>query len=175
MNAYSKEQMEESYAQVVALYDMAEQLISDTMQSPESQQAAHFKLVNPVVEQLESSTDILSEEFISMAEGEDSSMGTMHRGRIETAFRKLYAAMHDYSTRVAAIHSQTMEAICATVNPIIDSIKRHIEKLISIFVDFVDLSLDRIMQKSDLEQLRQRDEKIASILHNNAMTLGKST
>lgn len=158
--------LEESYYQVVAFYDLADELIASIMNSPKSQQEAHFRLVNPLVEQLEESADILTEEFINLAEGKETSANSTRNGRIETAFRKAYAAMEDYAKRAEALRQNAMANLSDSVEPMVVGIKQHIERVISIFVGFIDLALDRIMQKNELEQLRKRDAKIAAMLHN---------
>lgn len=168
MNDERMKELEESYHQVVAMYDMADELISTVMQSPQEVQEAHFRLVNPLVQQLEESADVLTEEFISIAEGKDSPSN--HRGRIETAFRLVYAAMDDYQKRAANV----AVAVSQTVSPVFEGIKRHVEKVITLFVGYVELALDRIMQKNDLEQLKKREAKIAQMLHNITQSHSKS-
>lgn len=175
MDAAKQNDLEKSYYQVTALYELADGLIADVMNSPKDQQEAHFHLVNPLVEQLEASTDILAEEFINIAEGKDTGPGSASRSRVETAFRKIYAAMDDYSKRAAQMHQQALQMLKEKVQPVVEGVKRHVEKLLGIFLDFLDLSLDRIMQKHELDQLRKRDAKIASILHNISQSQGKFT
>lgn len=167
-NAQAKE-LEESYHQVVAMYDMADELISTVMQSPQEIQEAHFSLVNPLVLQLEESADVLTEEFISIAEGKDAP--SSHRSRIESAFRMVYTAMDEYQKRAA----ETAAAVSQSVSPVFEGIKRHVEKVITMFIGYVELTLDRIMQKNDLEQLKKREAKIAEMLHNISQTHGKSS
>lgn len=175
MSTKQAQNLEESYYQVTTIYDMAETLITDVVNTPKEQQEAHFRLVNPLVERLEASADILTEEFINIAEGKDNIPAAPAESRVETALRKIYAAMDDFHKRASMLGQQTSDELMAKVQPMVDGIKQHIEKVIGIFVDFLDLALDRIMQKSDLESLRQRDAKIASIMHNLSMAHGKST
>jgi hypothetical protein len=169
-----KNTLEKSYYEVTTLYELADNLIADVMNSPEELQEAHFQLINPLVEQLEASTDILTEEFINIADGKDSGPGSASRSRVETAFRKIYAAMDDYGKRASAVHQQAMLSIKEKAQSAVSRLKLHVEKVLGTFLGLLDLSLDRVMQKNELEQLRKRDEKIASILHNNSMSKGKS-
>jgi hypothetical protein len=169
------QKLEESYHQVTAFYDLADSLIASVLNSPKEQQEAHYQLVSPLVDQLEQSADILTEEFINIAEGKDTGSAAAQRGRIEGAFRKAYAAMDDYNKRATASRQQALlKKMSDSVQPVIDGIKQHIEKVIGIFIGFIDLALDRVMQKNDLEQLRKRDAKIAAMMHNMAMQ-GKTT
>lgn len=175
MDTVQLEKLEESYQQVTAFYDLADKLIQSVLSSPEDQQEAHFKLVNPIVEQLEESADILTEEFIHIAKGQEAAQGSARRARIETAFRKAYMAMDDYNKQVNAMRQQALfKKMSDSVQPMVDGIKQQIERVISIFVGFIDLALDRIMQKNELDYLRKHDEKIANMLHNMALQ-GKTT
>lgn len=170
MDSAQAKKLEESYNQVIAMYDMADELVSTVTKSPRELQEAHFRLVNPLVLQLEESADVLTEEFICLAEGKDAPGN--HRSRIETAFRKVYAAMDDYQKRAG----QMMQAaVTQTVSPVLDGIKRHMEKVIAVFFGYIELTLDRIMQKSDLEQLKKNEEKVAEILHDMSQKQGKSS
>lgn len=168
MDSAQAKELEESYNQVVAIYDMADELISTVMQSPQETQEAHFRLVNPLVVQLEESADILTEEFINLAEGKETPQS--RRGRIEAAFRKIYAAMDEYQK----CSGQVAASISQRISPVFEGIKRHTEKVIAIFFGYVELALDRIMQKNDLEQLKKNESKVAGILHSMSQTHGKT-
>lgn len=167
-NAEQQQNLEEAYHQVVAFYDMADELIATVLESPKELQEDHFRLVNPLVEQLEESADVLTEEFINIAEGKEA---LNHRTRVETAFRKVYAAMDDFQKRA----TQTVEDVANRTTPVFEGIKRHVEKVITIFFGFIELALDRIMQKNDLEQLKKREAKVAEILHNLSLTHSKTS
>lgn len=175
MSTKQAQNLEESYYQITTIYDMADTLITDVVNTPKDQQEAHFRLVNPLVERLEASADILTEEFINIAEGKDNIPAAPADSRVETALRKIYAAMDDFQKRASILGNQSTDALLAKVQPMVDGIKQHVEKVIGIFVDFLNLALDRIMQKADLESLRQRNEKIAAIMHNLSMAHGKAT
>lgn len=169
MDSEQAKKLQESYDQIVAMYDMADELVSTVMKSPQEVQEAHFHLVNPLVLQLEESADILTEEFISLAEGKDPPAN--HRNRIEAAFRKVYAAMDDCQKRMG----QAVQVVSQGVTPVLGKVKRHMERVISVFFGYVELTLDRIMQKNDLEQLKKNEEKVAEILHKASQRQGKST
>jgi hypothetical protein len=54
------------------------------------------------------------------------------------------------------------------VHVIVRKVKRQLEVVITHFVDFITLSLDRIMQKHDVEELKHRHASIALMLHQQA-------
>lgn len=172
----AQQTMEEKYHQVTALYDAADELIATVDQSHRANREAHFSIVNPLVEQLEESTDALTEEFIKIAELGGKNVPTANKNRIEAAFRKFYAA---FSSCQQALDTnkkqQTVGAIAGIVEPVMEKVKRQVEKVIAVFVEFVELSLDRIMQKQDLEQLKKHEAKVASMLHSQSQSTGKIT
>ena len=146
--------LEQKYNDIAELYALNEQLM-DTVENavdPEAQLA----LLEPLLEAIGDSTDVLTDEYIGLCEGAPAHKQTA-KTRIEAALRKVYAAAHDVEKRAAA----TKNAALAVVK----KIKRQLELVVSHFVDFVTLSLDRVMQKNDVEELRQRHANIALMLH----------
>ena len=49
---------------------------------------------------------------------------------------------------------------------VVKKINRQLEQVIANFVEFMTLSLDRVMQKHDIEELNERHANIALMLHN---------
>lgn len=172
-----KQQLETSYQEVTTLYDGADALIATIESSRREDQEAHFQLVNPVVEQLEASTDILTEEFINIAQATSNGKQVPKAGksRIEAALRMVYSALDSYHKEAGQSRKQAFEQVRNIVDPVIEKIKRQVEKVITIFVGFVDLALDRIMQKADFELLKKREEKIANMLYEMSLAPGKAT
>lgn len=158
-NTYSKAELELKYHEICGLYDLAEELLgtceSEFITNPEEQLA----LLEPLVEQVGDSADVLTEEFIAVAEGQGN------KKKIETALRKLFIAIDDYQKKVKANARSTKQSLINIADPIVEKIKRQVETIVAIFVDFVALSLDRIMQKAQIDELKKRQEKIALMLH----------
>lgn len=171
----TQENLEESYQQVIALYDMADALITTVEKSPKTTKETHFQIVAPIVEQLEESTDVLTEEFITFAQQKGQKGSSSSRTKVESALRKIYAALDQYKALTQTTKKQALESVSNTVDPVIEKIKRQVEKVITIFVRFVELSLDRIMHKSDLELLKKREVTIATLLHNMSLSTAKTT
>lgn len=168
MNTHNQKQqnLEQSYHQVVTLYDLADDLISAVDTGASGQQQNQFNYVNPLVEQLEETADVLTEEFINLAENHGKATSLTGRARIEAAFRKIYSTLEQYGQG----SQKGFEAITATINPLMDKIKHHVDTLITIFIGFVDLALDRIMQKTELESLKKREAAIADFLQRMSST-----
>ena len=164
-----------AYLDVTSLYDCADELIASTEQSQLLQQEAHYQLVNPVVEQLELSADLLANEFITAVEAAEQHQKPTNGSKIESALRMVYTAFEQYGQQAQAYQKQAFEQVTDIVDPVMEKIKRQVEKVITIFIGFVDLALDRIMPQHDLEALKQRDAKIASMLHHMAVQPGKAT
>lgn len=156
--------LELKYHDITELYNLAEELIgtveSEFVQDPEGQLA----LVEPLIEAVGESADALTEDFIGVA-GRDKKVNARRKGRIEAALRRIYVAIDDYQDRVTKSGKKISKSLMNIADPIVERIKRQTEVIVSHFVDFVDISLDRIMQKTHLEELKQRQEKIASMLY----------
>jgi copper chaperone CopZ len=155
--------LELHYHQITDLYDLAEELVSTaehpSIENPDDQ----LNLVEPLINQLGDSTDILSEEFIEIAGKQQKS--TARRNSIESALRKIYTALDAYQQQVAQTAGHITTGLKNVADPIVEKIKRQVESVIAMLVEFVDISLDRIMHKQHIEELKQRQEKIAQMLY----------
>lgn len=155
-------QLEEHYYEITELYDLAEELVntveSDFVADPEAQ----MKVVEPLIEELEAATDILSEEYMNIVENNTPRKAN---GKVEGALRRIYVAIDAYQKRAAASANNAAQGFRNLADPIVKKIVRQMEAVVAALIDFVDLSLGRIMSSSYAEQLRARQEKIALILH----------
>ena len=104
-----------------------------------------------------------------MAYAEASAEGKKHKGNknaVEGAMRKVFAAIDAYKDHVSQTTEAGYNGLKNIADLIVKKVKRQMEAIVSLFIDFVDLSLDRIMHKNAIEELKQRQEKIAMMLHN---------
>jgi hypothetical protein len=153
-------EMEQKYYEVMDLYSLADELVSTVESNLVTNPEAQFALVEPLVEVLGTSADVLTEEFIGLCEGK-ANRKTIAKKKIEDALRQVYVAISEYSAKSAEV----MQGVSNVADPIVKRIKRQLEVVIAAFIDFVSLSLDRVMQKHDVEELKLRQEKIAIMLH----------
>lgn len=170
-------ELERQYHDVAALYDLAEELAATVDTKLTKDNAAQMKLVDPLIETIAYSADVLSEEFISLCEtqgGNKAAKKAASKSRIETAMRKIYVAMHEYSARAAGVTQNAVGGFRNLADPIVEKIKRQMETIVANFLDFLTLSLDRIMQKHDIDELKQRHERVALMLHTMSVQQGAS-
>lgn len=155
----------QQYNEIMALYDYADELASTVesgfVESPQDQ----LNLVKPLIEQIEESSDVLTEEFIEYAGG---SAGKRARGRIEKALRKIYMAIDDYTLRLHGTLKTEARGISNIADSIIMKLKEKLEEVIVIFLQFTELSLDRMMHKAELEEMKRKQQHVFFQLHNMA-------
>lgn len=162
--AYPKEELEKRYHEITALYDIAEELVG-TVESPLIQDAEQqLELVEALIEQVGETADLLSEQFIDIAENKYKATSSS-KSRIESSLRKLYMAMDDYRRRVGATITKTTDKLHNIADPIVTKLKRQIERVIGIFVEFIDLSLHLVMNQTQLAQLRANEATVALAMH----------
>lgn len=145
------EQKHEDIAELFALNDA----LIDTVEQaadPETQ----LELVGNLIEIIGESADMLSEEYIGMCSGAVANR-TAAKSKIEAGLRKVYMAIHEFQQRSRDAKN--------AAHLIVKKIKRQLEQVITNFVEFVTLSLDRIMQKQDIEELNAHHASIALMLH----------
>lgn len=156
--------LELKYHDITALYDLAEELVETAESEFISNSEEQLAIVEPLIEQVGESADILSEEFLIVA-GTKAKPSVASKKRIEQAMRKVYAAIEGYKKRVDASKKKASDSLKNIADPIVEKIKRQIEVCVTVFIEFVDISLERIMQKAQIEELKKRQERIAIMLH----------
>lgn len=145
---------EQKYHDITELFLLNDELLATVpaSENPEAQ----LDLIEPLIEAIGESADILTDEYIALCEG-DPKRKASSKSRIEGALRKAYMAMQEFTTKARDARN--------AAHAVIKKMKRQLEHVVSHFMDFLTLSLDRIMQKSDVEELKQRHANIALMLH----------
>jgi len=160
-----KKELEANYEELMRLYDFADEL-ADTVDSRFVADAeAQYHIVEPLIDQIGESTDVLTEEFINLAEGQEPMKS---RGKIETALRKIYAAVDGYCDRVQGISKGSRKKAANIADAIVQKIKAELERVIVIFLDFVKLNLDTVMHKKELDELKRNQTMVNLHLHQMA-------
>lgn len=156
-NAMQKmDEWEQKYLDVTELYALADDLIATVPQAADPQ--AQLDLVESLVETIGESADVLAEEYINLCQGKKDHKATA-KSRIEGALRKTYMALNEFTSTLR----DTRNAAYA----IVKKVKRQLEQVIANFMEFVTLSLDRMMQKQDMEDLKTRHANIALMLYSS--------
>ncbi len=169
---YSMDELEIKYNTVTELFSLADELVA-TAESPLVKNAdEQLDIIEPLVNELSDATDILAEEFIAIAESRRNGSGKMvNKGRAEAALRKIFNALNDYNERVKDTTKKAHGAILNIADPIVAKIQRHVEEIIVVFLEFINLSLASIMHKTQLDIIKARDPRIALMMHQHAMNM----
>lgn len=160
----SQAELELKYHDITELYNLAEELVETVESEFVRDSEAQLRLVDPLIEAVADSADMLTEEFLLVA-GRDKKSNAGRKGKVESALRRIYAALDDYRDKTAATGKKMTKNLMNIADPIVERIKRQMEVIVSHFIDFMEISLDRVMQKAHLEELKQRQEKIAAMLY----------
>lgn len=168
---YSMEAFEAKYQEITKLYDYAEELVgtieSEFTTDPEKQ----MSIVEPLIAEIGDAADILTEEFLFIAESKKyQTASKASKARIEGSLRKVFVALNDYQNRVRDVSKKAHGAIMNIADPIVQKIQRQVEQVVIIFLEFIQISLQSIMGKMELEALKVRDPRvIALMMHQHAL------
>jgi hypothetical protein len=155
--------LEEKYEEIMRLYDLADELLTTVESRFVENQDQQLKLVEPLVEDIGSAADELTEEFINIAEGK---IKRSTRSRIETALRKVYMSLDEYARKLHGGVYRVSGKAGNIADAVIAKIKEEMDRIIIIFLDFIQISLDRVMHRNEIEELKRRHTDIAFQLHN---------
>lgn len=158
----------EQYERIVQLYDVAEQLLNTVDEHVEEHRAAQLALIEPLVESIEESADILTEEYIALLATSGKS-ATQAKLRIESAFRKIYTAIEVYNTQTANRAKRYYKNIFNIADGIVSDLRDLTQKIVVSFMAMMELSVDRIMHTWDIENLRKKEALVALQMHQNTI------
>lgn len=167
---YNIEELEARYQEVTVLFDQAEELVATVESEFVKDQDAQLAVVEPLINDIGDATDVLAEEFMLVAESKKFKIANKaSKTRIEGALRKIYVAIGEYQKRVKSTGKKAQGVLQNIADPIVQKIQRQVEKVVVIFLEFVQISLSNIMNKAEVEALRVRDARVALMMHQQAM------
>lgn len=167
---YSAEDFEAKYLEITTLYDMAEELVNTVESKLVSDPNSQMDIVEPLINEIGDAADVLTQEFIYIAESKKNKT-TMKASKtnIESALRRLFSAINDYHGRVKNISKRAHGAIMNIADPVVQKIQRQVELVIVVFLEFLQISLQSILGKAELEALKVRDSRIALMMHEHSL------
>ncbi len=151
--AKSQDELKQNYGEIMALYDITEELASTVESQFVAQPEAQLAVVEPIIAGISEAADVLTEEFIHALE--IPSVQKKSRLRIETALRHIFMAIDDYRQRVQKSGKRAYNNFWNIADPIIEKLQKQIEKIVVIFLSLLELSLDRIMHKYQIEEMKR--------------------
>ena len=168
-NTVSMSELESRYNEITSLYDLASELAETVDSRLTANPGEQWAAIEPLVNEVGDVADILSEEFLHVAESVRSrTPGKASKARIEGSLRRLYGALHEYRERVRNVAKQAYSAIENIADPVVEKIQRQAERIVVIFLEFIRLSLSSIMNHAELSQLRAREARVALMMHQAA-------
>lgn len=170
-NDFSANDYKGKYQDITALYDHADELVSTVEDSSLKSKQKQLELVELLVNEVSDATDILTEEFILVAESKKP-RGTskFSKKRIEGALRRIFVAVHGYNESTKHFFNDSSGAILNITNKIVEKIQRQIEKVMLIFLELINISLQSIIGKSEMEALRMRNTRVSIMMHQMSMS-----
>lgn len=163
---FSMDDYKSRYNDITALCNSAEELLATVENSSSKDPQAHLDLIEPVINEIADASDVLAEEFLLIAENnEKRSSGKHSKKRIEAALRRIFVTLNEYqeSTRLAS--RKVGEGAVKLTDSIIKKIKQQLDKVVAIFFEFAQVSLQNIMSKAEIDALKARDSRISLMMH----------
>lgn len=168
---YTTKDYKESYDSIAVLCDYAEDLLSTVENPIISDKNEHLELIEPLINEIADSSDILSEEFLLIAESKRSrSTNRASKKRIESTLRRIFNAISEYHQNLKSLSHQTKNVTVKVTAPIIEKIQKQLDTVLAVFFEFIQISLQSIMNKAELDALRARDSRIALMMHQYSLS-----
>jgi hypothetical protein len=167
---YRMEDLEQRYNEVTKLYDLAEEVLSTVESSLVSDPDGQLAMVEPLVNEVGDAVDVLAEEFMLIAESKkNKTQSRASKKNIEGSLRRIFVAIAEYQARVSSVTKKAHGSIMNIADPLVKKLRRQVEQVVVVFLEFMQISLQSIMNKTDLDALKQRDSRIALMMHQMAL------
>ncbi len=157
-----KEDFRKQYEDITFLYDLAEELASTIESEFVKDSEKQLALVEPLINEVADATDILTEEYLNLLENPSNKKSA--KNRVEGALRKIFMALEDYRARLKDTGVNTLGALANIADIIADKIHKQAEKITIIFMHLIQMSLDRVMRKHEMDEFKRANEKLVNTL-----------
>ncbi|MEQ1706099.1 MAG: hypothetical protein ABL867_09050 [Rickettsiales bacterium] len=163
---YSMDDYKSRYNDITSLCDSAEELLATVENSPAKDPQAHLDMIEPLINEIADSSDVLVEEFILIAENKEKrSSNKFSKKRIEAALRRIFITINEYQENAKLTSKKLGSEAVTLTNSIVKKIKDQLDKVVAIFFEFAQISLQNIMNKAEIDALKARDSRIALMMH----------
>lgn len=153
-----------TYDDILKLYDYAEQLVATVEQVSDPQE--QVALIQELVDTLEKYAPDLCEEFVNLADS-DGKPTSVKMTRLETGFRQILIAIRNYRQKTGARSRLRLNLrfLRNIADGIVDNLRKHMQHVVAMFLEFLPLGLNRFMQPKEIEEMKKREPQVAQILH----------
>ena len=170
-NDYSMNDYKDRYNDIVALCDCAEELLATVESSSVTSPQTQLDMIEPLINEIADSSDVLAEEFLLIAESKKTrGPNKFSKKRIESALRRIFVTINEYQESIQLLTKKTNTIVTNLTKPIIEKIQQQLDKVVAIFFEFAQISLQNIMSKTDLDALKARDSRIALMMHQSSLS-----
>jgi|GEM_PF-1922836 len=163
---YSVNDYKAKYQDIVALYGHADELIATVEDAATKNPQEQLNLVESLVNEVADATDILTEEFILVAESKKPrATSKFSKKRIENALRRVFVAISDYRENAKHLAAQSSSAAIIIADKIVEKISQQLDRVVEIFLELINISLQSVMGKTEMDALKVRNTRIAIMMH----------
>lgn len=122
-----RKEMKDAYDAILKLYDCAEDIVTAIEAVGGQEMEAALNAAEPVIEQLESTAEILSETFIIFGET-GQKLDAHNKKRAESSIRKLYVALGNFCESISEVLLGKITAISGDIRSLIISVQQKAKR-----------------------------------------------
>jgi hypothetical protein len=122
-----RKEMRDAYDAILKLYDCAEDIVTAIELVGGQEMEAALNAAEPVIEQLESTAEILSETFIIFGET-GQKLDAHNKKRAESSIRKLYVALGNFCESISEVLLGKITAISGDIRSLIIAVQQKAKR-----------------------------------------------
>lgn len=150
-----KSELKAQYDDITSLYDIADELAETAQDSTVKNPEEHINLLESLISEVAEVSDTLAEEYIHIIQ--EPVRNKTVKAKVEKALRKMFIALDHYRASMKEVVNETALTVSRLVSPILVKLQKQAEKIMLIFMQLLEISLDRIMRKNELDEFRRNN------------------
>jgi hypothetical protein len=150
-----------NYNEIMALYDLTDELAATVESQFVTGPEAQLAIVEPLIAGVGEAVDVLTEEYINVLEKPSNKKTS--RLRIEAAMRRIFTSIDEYRQRVQNKGKRLANGFWNVADPIVEKLQKQMERVVVIFLNLLEISLDRIMHSAQIEEMKREQHYAARL------------
>lgn len=157
-----KAEYDATHRAIEKLYDLADQLMMTLEDARAMHQDAQIDIIEPLVEEVVSAADQLSEQFCEYADSKDKKEAAGKFG-FRPVFVRIFKAVDECLNKVNQTSAEVAENITTVIMPTVDGLLKHTEKLFGRLIHIVERTRDAVKKREEFYKMVVRESHIAQL------------
>lgn len=163
VNDASMNDYDAAYRDIVELYDIAEEMAGTVEDHRALHQQEQMDILEPLVEEVISAADALSQQFCEYAEASDKEKAAK-KFKIRPVFQRVFKAVDECLSKLNGASAEVAENVTIVVLPAVERLMRHAERVFGRVLSIVERARDTVKKRKEFYEMVVRESHLAQMM-----------